>query len=406
MPHDRKRHFEESFASLIKHARIVGIVGHRQTGKSTFTEKHSNEYVTLDDENALRLANSNAPDFLKSLKGHLSAIDECQMAPPLFPALKVRVGTSQKPGQFILTGSVRFTSRGAIRESLTGRIVNVEMLPLVLTELVSEKNSDALLKLMRHGQLSDVLKSLRAPHSVIVKYKKEIERYFGFGGLPGLCFVRNPKTRQSLLKDLLETILDRDIRLVYPTTVPYAQIRDLCQYLAKHSMDPVNYQEAKRQTGLTPSTLKKILHALESVFLLRRIAMTGDYRGDLYWFEDQVERQYFSDGLMEESDWVGLLYRNARAQFQYRVGELAEFSHFRTRGGAEVPLVISSQGVHLGLFVLDAADDINRSKVASAESFLKRYDRARVLFCLKNEDHFEAMSEKMAALPLWSVLFN
>ena len=61
-------------------------------------------------------------------------IDECQLAPALFTALKLRVQAFKKTGQFVLSGSVRFTSRKAIRESLTGRIFNLELLPLTISE--------------------------------------------------------------------------------------------------------------------------------------------------------------------------------------------------------------------------------------------------------------------------------
>ena len=50
--------------------------------------------------------------------------------PELFPALKEFVRLHKKPGQFLLTGSVRFSSRKANGESLTGRIVTIKIPPL------------------------------------------------------------------------------------------------------------------------------------------------------------------------------------------------------------------------------------------------------------------------------------
>ena len=90
---------------MLKFARIVGVIGHRQTGKSTFVEAYSSEYITLDSKKNLDHAKADAEAFVDALKGKKSAIDECQLAPSLFPALKVKIGTSSVPGRYILSGS-------------------------------------------------------------------------------------------------------------------------------------------------------------------------------------------------------------------------------------------------------------------------------------------------------------
>ncbi len=87
----------------------------------------SERYVSLDLAPVLNLASQDAISFLEKNKATPLVIDECQLAPELFPALKEHVRQDQKPGQFLLTGSVRFSSRRAIRESLAGRIVAWEL---------------------------------------------------------------------------------------------------------------------------------------------------------------------------------------------------------------------------------------------------------------------------------------
>jgi predicted AAA+ superfamily ATPase len=407
MPHFRKRHLEKPFSELIRHSRIVGVLGHRQVGKTTFIQANSNEYLTLDEKHELQSARLDPKAFLARLKGKKSAIDECQLAPELFPALKVRVGTSQTPGQFILSGSVRFTSREAIRESLTGRISNLEALPLVLSELAQDENSTFMPKLIQAASLQSFVSSLTIPVSLHRERVKLIEKYASYGGLPGICFVRSLQTRKNLLKDLIETILDRDVRLVYPTTLPYTSIFDLCRKIATQPGEPLNHSEIQREIGMSTSTQKKIIRALESVFLLRRIPIEGDFRGDLFWFEDQIERSLFTrDDSPTEWDWTGLVYRNLRAQFGYRVGHFANYSHFRTRGGAMVPLVIQSENRKIGIFALNSASDVNQSRIRSSESFLKQHESARVLFLIKDEPKISLLGERMAIVPMSCALFN
>ncbi|MBI3557871.1 MAG: ATP-binding protein [Deltaproteobacteria bacterium] len=406
MPHIRDRHLQEPFDKLIGNARVVGILGHRQVGKTTFLQRVAKEYVTLDDEDSLRAALGSPKKFIASMKANRSGIDECQLVPGVFPAMKVRIGTSQIPGRFILSGSVRFTSRRAIRESLTGRISNLELHPFVLTEIEGEPNSSFLFDAVRTPaiqSLVDVAERARSEHG---RRSKAIEKYLERGGLPGLFHLRDGDTRKNLLRDLTETILDRDLRLVYRTSLPFQRIHDYCMALASAPLQIIRPGSLRKSLRIAESTQQHLLHALESVFLLRRIPVEGDYKGDLFWFEDQLERSHFAaTALSDDQDWITLIYRNARAQFSYRIGEHAQYFCFRTRGGAQVPLGIrTSQGV-LGIIGVRSRADINLSLKRSADSFLKRYNHSKVLFLTREGKQSEALNDRIGVFPAQAALF-
>lgn len=408
MPHLRERHIQEPFDKLIKFSRIVGILGHRQVGKTTFLEKVSSEYFTMDDEKTLALALKSPQEFIEATKAKRTGIDECQHVPGLFPAMKVRIGTTNMPGRFILSGSVRFTSRRAIRESLTGRIVNQELLPFVLTEIEHHPNSSFFLTLMQSGRLESSLQQYRPMLSDYATSTKSIEKYLKNGGLPGLFHVREPQTRASLLRDLLETIIDRDIRLIYKTSMPYQQIYDYCRILAEDPMQIVRPTTLKRKIRISEAAQKYLLYALEAVFLLRRIPVKGDPRGDLFWFEDQIERQHFTEnvsGSIDHSDWVTLVYRNLRAQFSYRVGEIAQYFHYRTRGGAVMPFAISTKEGTLGVYPIQSKSDINLSLKRSADSFLKNFGNSKVIFITREGKDIDVIHERIGVAPAQMALF-
>ena len=126
MPHLRNRYVQDLIRKAKAHSPLIGILGHRQVGKTTVLESMCKAYVTLDVRSQLILANENPEEFLKLNSKYFQGIDECQLSPDLFPALKEHVRKNKSPGQYLLSGSVRFTSRNAIRESLTGRIINFE----------------------------------------------------------------------------------------------------------------------------------------------------------------------------------------------------------------------------------------------------------------------------------------
>lgn len=113
MAHYRIRYVESWLRKMLGYTPIVGMFGHRQVGKTALAERISDIYYTMDNRTDLLVAEENPREFLSSIahSKHTVIIDECQLAPALFPALKEHVRTNKRPGQFLLTGSVRFSSR-------------------------------------------------------------------------------------------------------------------------------------------------------------------------------------------------------------------------------------------------------------------------------------------------------
>lgn len=380
MAHLRKRYIQ----SLIEKARhlspLVGVVGHRQVGKTTVAEKISKSYTTLDDQQALELALSSPKKFLDEHKDFLQAIDECQYAPPLFPALKEHVRKNKRPGQYLLTGSVRFTSRTAIKESLTGRIANFELLPFTISEMAHEPLPQTLLPFFTKNSIEKIIQIINSKKNKISSSSKEYKYYFEQGGLPGACFIQNKKMRDLRIKEQLSTILERDVRQVYPTTLPNSQILDFLQYLAREQGQIFNYTSAKKATGVTLPTQKKLLYALESIFLIRRIKVEGFYSGEVYYLEDQAESKQLSQNTLSDFEYYEqLIYRNVRAQLVYNMGLTFKEFYYATRGGVRIPYAIECDGYNLALIPIEE-ENPSRSEKAAAASFLKTYNNSRVLF--------------------------
>lgn len=379
MPHERKRHIFELFTKSLNFNAIIGLFGHRQVGKSTFIAACVNEYRTLDDVDQLENAHTNPKDFIKSPHKTPLAIDECQLEPKLFPTLKEWVRKNKKPGQFVLSGSVRFTSRKAIRESLAGRMTLLELLPFSVTELSKEPLSEVILQLLYHKQFSE--ESTRCLHSSSKSklFKKNFELYLESGGLPGLCFIRSPALRKNLLNDLHDLILARDLKLVMDTKIPLSTLKKLLSYIAGKSFEIYNAAEVKRNIGLAPQTQKNLLFALESVFLIRRIPIPTRKK-EIILLEDQYEERVYAGSSIEAiRSLESAVYRNIRTQFAYRLDKGAVFESFLTRDGARVPIVIHSENQTLGIIVTQQ-EKPTLSESRSATSFLGKFASAKILY--------------------------
>ena len=377
MAHLRPRHALSLFQNLVQYSPLVGVFGHRQVGKTTFVSQSGADYVTLDDEEQLAQAMAGARAFVAKHGSRRTVIDECQMAPPLFPALKEWVRKHPKPGQFILTGSVRFSSRKAIRESLTGRIVSLELYPLVVSELLERDLPDIVPELIRarHFDQNTLLGLVAPTKQQAAAWSKYLEQ----GGLPRLAFTRDERNRNDLLDSLLRTILDRDLRMVVETRLSLETLLKFLRFIALHAWQVFHYADARRETGLTEVTQKRLLFALESIFLVRRIPLEGR-SGAIFLLNDQLEERFLSRARLEiELQVLGALYRNIRAQFGYRSGTSFELESFQLRSGARVPLVIRTDAGELGIIAIDGSEP-TLSQKRSADRFLRDHPRGKIVF--------------------------
>src|SRR5229473_1325543 len=116
---------------------VVVLTGARQTGKtSTFLRlfpKHA--FVSLDLPGEAEQAEKEPGTFLQRHPPPV-LIDEVQYAPGLFRHLKVAVDAHRtRNGQFLLTGSQKFTLMKNVFESLAGRADIVELETLSFAEI-------------------------------------------------------------------------------------------------------------------------------------------------------------------------------------------------------------------------------------------------------------------------------
>ena len=228
-------------------------------------------------------------------------------------------------------------------------------------------------------------------------------QYFRYGGLPGACFIRNDAIRTQKIRDQIETILNLDLRQVYPTTLTLRELFGFLEALARRDGEMIEHATLKRETGISPITQKKLLFALESVFLIRILGCEGDFKGFSVLFEDQAEALVCSKERLEPLvQWTGLVYRNLREQVFYNIGANFDFFQYRTRGGAFIPIGLRLPGCTLGF--LPILGDLNRSAIASAHSFLRKFSDSRVIF-VTDQNLIRILDERMAILPATALLF-
>lgn len=397
MPHLRPRHLESLLSKTLQFSPIAGVLGHRQVGKTTLCSLLSKDYVSLDRSESLELGLRSPETLLRTHQARPLVLDECQLAPPLFPALKEWVRTHPKPGQFLLSGSVRFTSRKAIRESLTGRIINWELLPMDLSEAHSEPLPEAISRLLKSKNFDCALKI--APYFSSRTFHLMLSQ----GGLPGIFAVRDSAIRRQRFETQIETLLERDLRLLVQTSLDFRTLRNLMALLATHQTSPLDLASLARSSRISVPALRRLIHSLEAMFVIRLVDTEGSRRRPIIFFEDQGEATHLagdrSDPLFQMTRF---LFSYVRQQWVYRPELEARLFQYRNRGGAFVPLALHTKLGTLG-FIPMLDETPGKHEIASATSFLNSYKNSKCLLVHQGELD-RCVSNSLRIVPLSSLV--
>jgi predicted AAA+ superfamily ATPase len=388
----------------MKASPIVGVFGHRQTGKTTLISLEATEYVTFDNLDERELCLATPKNYIQNRKTPF-AIDECQYCPPLFPALKESVRIAPKRGHFLLSGSVRFTSRKAISESLTGRILSADLLPLTMRETHSLPFQSEI-ELLVKGDPSRFLRKTSTVFS-----HADVNEYLIHGGLPGICFHRSNGLRIQKFKEHLNTILNRDLRLISETTLELATLKNLIAVLSRRQCMPLNWSELSQETRISRKTLPQILSAFESLYLIRWIETADAAKPTSYFFEDQGLASFLtsyqgSNTTFTAMDMTRAIYSNLRAYFYYTLDNPARTLEYRTRGGSYIPLIFDTPDISLAILPIGEPEP-TRSALLCAGSFLNStlpFNKNRIVIIAHTGTEKKLLHNTLISMPWMALL--
>lgn len=100
-------------------------------------------------------------------------------------------------------------------------------------------------------------------------------KFLNSGGMPGICFSRDMAIQSNYFESQLDTLLERDLKLVYATSLPYRTLKAILTWIALHQGEALDYVEIAKFSQTSALTVKKILSALEAIFLIRIFSTEG-----------------------------------------------------------------------------------------------------------------------------------
>lgn len=226
---------------------IAMLVGPRRVGKSTLARLYSSgrEATMFDLEHPTsRILFDQPLTALEPLRG-LVIIDEAQLAPGLFPILRVLADRPHTPARFLLLCSASPELARQSNESLAGRVEVIEVRGFSIGEVEATGPSDP-------------------------ENRVEQQRLWLRGGFPRSYLASNDEDSSSWREQFIGTFVNRDLRSLGFAHDPGAMGR-FWAMLAHYHGQTWNASEIAASMGMAQRTVNNYLDALVQTFMVRRL---------------------------------------------------------------------------------------------------------------------------------------
>lgn len=255
---------DKLLASELKASGAVLIEGAKWCGKTSTAQQaaRSSLYMQDPDKTSSYLAAADTKPSLLLNGETPKLIDEWQMAPVLWDAVRFEVDKRNKPGQFILTGSA-VPSDNLVAHTGTGRISRLLMRPMSLWESGDSNGSISLKELFDKN--TDI--STTSDLSI-----EKIAFLICRGGWPASVSQEN-ESALKMATNYVESVINMDIQRVDGVEKNPERVRMLLRSLARNISTMVSGQTImadmeSNDIGISEKTLSSYLNALRRIFVI------------------------------------------------------------------------------------------------------------------------------------------
>lgn len=255
---------DKLLASELKASGAVLIEGAKWCGKTSTAQQaaRSSLYMQDPDKTSSYLAAADTKPSLLLNGETPKLIDEWQMAPVLWDAVRFEVDKRNKPGQFILTRSA-VPSDNLVARSGTGRISRLLMRPMSLWES-GDSNGSISLK-----ELFDKNTDISATSDLSIE---KIAFLICRGGWPASVSQEN-ESALKMATNYVESVINMDVQRVDGVEKNPERVRMLLRSLARNISTMVSGQTImadmeSNDIGISEKTLSSYLNALRRIFVI------------------------------------------------------------------------------------------------------------------------------------------
>lgn len=364
------RILDKVLAKRLKSIGAVLIEGPKWCGKTTTSEKLAQSVIYMSDpankNQYLEMAEINPQRLLEGATPRL--IDEWQLAPKLWDAVRYEVDHRDELGQFILTGSSVPPSDKEIYHTGTGRFSWLLMRPMSLFE--SQESSGEV-------SLEDLFKT---PVEISGKNNLSIEKLAFLvcrGGWPRATNIEDEEAALEQAYSYYEAVVRSDISRADGVNRDTERARKLMRSYARHQGTQVTRQVIINDIILNDndkidlSTIHSYLNALRKIFVIEDMeAWSPNLRSKTairtsetrYFIDPSIAVAALGIGpndLLSDLNTFGLLFetlcvRDLRVFADYLNGKVY---HYRDKNGLECDAVVHLRNGSYGLVEIKLGGD-------------------------------------------------
>ena len=368
-----KRAYQSLLQAYLKTFPCVALLGVRQCGKTTLLKTLPGNWRHFDlERRADHAVVSRDPDAFFRLNPKQVAIDEAQVLPEIFPALRVAIDERRgEKGRFVITGSSSPELLRSVSESLAGRVGIIEMAPFSWDEVTQTSKRDSFLRRLQERKAGPaaLIKSLK-PRGDLAR----AHEFWFRGGFPEPWLNPDDAFRTRWVEQYIQTYLFRDVKRLFPG-LNDVRFRRFLEMLGGLSGRVLNYAEVARALGVSQPTARDYFDIAHGTFIWRAIPA---YTQNTLKRVVKHPRGYLRDsGLLHAllripdgdallshpqtgASWEGMVVEEILRQLS-ALGVAHEYSYYRTGAGAEVDLVLE------GIFGRIAVEIKHSSTVGSRD---------------------------------------
>lgn len=345
-----KRDYLELLKEQLQFFPCVAVLGPRQCGKTTLVQSMEGSWNYYDMERGADFSvASEDPDLFFRLNPDRVVVDEAQLLPALFPALRVAIDADRgRKGRFVITGSSSPDLLRSVSESLAGRIAVIEMSPLMWAEVQPSEAPSFLMKLAGGERDPRVLLEGLHPRGNL----HDAHAYWLRGGYPEPWIMQDSLFSERWTDQYILSYVERDVARLFPG-LDSQRFRQYIRLLAGLSGDVLNYSEVARALGVSQPTARDYFEIAHGSFLWRQVPAYHHHSvkrlvkhpkgylrdsGLLHRLLHIRDRDTLLAHPRAGASWEGMVIEEILRQFTCG-GFRVEPSFFRTGAGAEVDLV-------------------------------------------------------------------
>lgn len=256
-----ERKLTEKLLFALENNPVVFMNGPRQAGKSTLAQaiaatSYPADYVTFDNATQLAAAAFSPESFL-SERSKPVIIDEVQMLPELFRALKMVVDSLRQTdkesshGRFLLTGSANIMALPKLSDPLVGRMSVKTLYPFSCCETLDGTGN--FLTQLFSGDFNSQKIDISLHEAIRSATYPEISG-------------KTAALRTEWFEGYLTTLLQRDVKMLAELE-KISRLPIMLRILASRAGNLMNDAEIARDVGLNPVTSKQYRGILQAMFL-------------------------------------------------------------------------------------------------------------------------------------------